>query len=177
MTATPRSIRSWRTTLSASAVLCVLVLAAVFTPEASAQQATAQQATAVAGHSSGVQTSVETLELPDGRTVRRTSSTAQVTADDPSSILHLASQTCHSATVYAADGTAGPSRGGCNSVSPDGDVIWITLDGGTWQWVGGTGQFAGIEGGGTWSNMASWSDGQFINRWEGSLTGVPMSNR
>ncbi len=36
--------------------------------------------------------------------------------------------------------------------------------------MGGTGKFAGIDGGGTFSQGPTWSDGRGINNWAGSYT-------
>jgi len=145
------------------AMFSVLILAATLP-----QEAVAQQTTAISGHSAGVITGIETIDLPDGRTMTHTTSTAQVLSDDPSNSHHLLSQTCMITDMMAADGTVESTGGGCSTTSPDGDLHLITIDNGTWQMVGGTGRFADMTMGGTYSNVAQWSDGQFVNRWEGT---------
>ena len=64
--------------------------------------------------------------------------------------------------------------GHCDGVDADGDVwtIWYggDEDGGDWGYMGGTGKFEGIEGGGTFSAESQWSDGRGINSWEGKYT-------
>ncbi len=63
---------------------------------------------------------------------------------------------------------------GCGGVDADGDVwtIWYggDEDGGDWGYMGGTGKFEGIKGGGTFSAESQWSDGRGINSWEGTYT-------
>jgi len=145
------------------AMFSVLILAAALP-----QEVVAQQTTAISGHAAGVMTGVETIDLPDGRTVTYMTSTAQVLADDPSSPHDLLSQTCMQTFITAADGTVESFGGWCSSLSPDGDLHWITFDTDTWQMVGGTGRFADMTMGGNYSTVAQWSDGQFVNRWEGT---------
>ena len=137
------------------------------------QEATAQQATA--GMISGTQKIVSSMELPDGRTIRRIMFSVGVTADDPSSIWHLGNQDCFATYMFAADGSLIGGRGLCDFVSPEGDLWWLTLEASgddpiRWTGLGGTGKLAGVEHSGTTVTQAEWGDGKIVGRWEGTMT-------
>jgi hypothetical protein len=137
------------------------------------QEAAAQQATA--GIVSGKQKVVSSMELPDGRTIRRMMLSLEVTADDTSSIWHLGSQDCFATYMFAADGSLIGGRGLCDFVSPDGDLWWLTLEASgddpiRWKGLGGTGKFAAVEHSGTTVTQAEWGDGKMVARWEGTMT-------
>lgn len=137
--------------------------------------ATAQEATRTAGMVVGTEQVVSSIELPDGRTVRRIMFQLGVTADDNQSIWHLGSQDCFATYVFAADGAMIGGRGVCDFVSPEGDIAWITLEASgsdpiRWTSLGGTGKFAGVHNSGTTVMLAEWGDGKLIGRWEGTMT-------
>lgn len=137
------------------------------------QEAAAQQATA--GMVSGTQKVISSMELPDGRTIRRIMFSVGVTADDPSSIWHLGSQDCFATYMFATDGSMIGGRGLCDFVSPEGDLWWLTLEASgddplRWTGLGGTGKLAGVEHSGTTVTQAEWGDGKFVGRWEGTMT-------
>jgi hypothetical protein len=137
--------------------------------------ALAQRSMATGGFVSGSQKVLNSIELPDGRSIRRLMFSVGVTADDPASPWHLGSQDCFATYMFAADGSLIGGRGVCDFVSPDGDIWWLTLEASgddpvRWRSLGGTGKFAGIEHSGTTIINAEWSDGKVVGRWEGTMT-------
>jgi len=116
---------------------------------------------------------VETVQLPDGGMMQRSHIMGIVLADDPSNSIHLASQDCFGTTVIAADGTA-IANGYCDAVNANGDRWWIWWhngpEGNTWGFMGGTGKFGGIKGGGTTTPLAQMADGRVAITWDGSWT-------
>ncbi len=139
------------------------------------QGATAQEAMRTAGIVSGTQKVLSSIELPDGRTIRRIMLSVGVTADDHSSPWHLGNQDCLATYMFAADGSLIGGRGVCDFVSLDGDIWWLTFEAsGTdpirWKGLGGTGKFAAVEHSGTTVVNAEWGDGKMIGRWEGTMT-------
>ena len=115
---------------------------------------------------------VETFTLADGTTVNRMSFKGFIIADDPSNPLRQASMTCTGTAVVANDGKPIRSGGTCDSVDGDGDVAfyWWRADekGGRWGFLGGTGKWVTVEGGGTYEPSATWKDGRQANKWKGS---------
>ena len=119
-------------------------------------------------------TASEEMPLSDGQVLMRVVQSGMVFADDPASPLDRTATTCTGSTVMDATGRATVVSGHCDGVDADGDVwtIWYggDEDGGDWGYMGGTGKFEGIEGGGTFSAESQWSDGRGINSWEGTYT-------
>ncbi len=119
-------------------------------------------------------TASEEMPLSDGQVLMRVVQSGMVFADDPASPLDRTATTCTGSTVMDATGRATVVSGHCDGVDADGDVwtIWYggDEDGGDWGYMGGTGKFEGIEGGGTFSAESQWSDGRGINSWEGKYT-------
>jgi len=116
---------------------------------------------------------VETFSLPDGTTANRMSFSGFITADDPSNPLRLASMTCTGTSVTTKDGKPVRSAGTCDSVDAQGDVAfyWWRADernGGRWGFLGGTGKWANVEGGGTYEPTHQWKDGRQGNSWKGT---------
>jgi len=126
------------------------------------------------GRSTWSPESTSTMTLADGRTVTRQVLKGTAIADDPSTPLSLASQDCMFTTVTAADGKSFNSGGFCDGVDKDGDVYWAvgtsTQNGGEWHYIGGTGKFEGLEGGGTYQLALEWPDGKVMATWEGTGT-------
>ena len=82
-------------------------------------------------------------------------------SDDPKSPFHNMSQNC--AGVQLWNKGVGTTIGYCIGLAPDGDKVLFEvkqdnlkpgpgLKKGTFKWIGGTGKFAGIEGGGEYTN-------------------------
>lgn len=116
---------------------------------------------------------VETFTLADGTNVNRMKWEGFISADDPANPLRLASMTCSGSAVVAKDGTPIRSAGTCDSVDGQGDVAfyWWRSDaknGGRWGFMGGTGKWATIEGGGTYEPTPGWKDGRQGNNWKGT---------
>ena len=135
----------------------------------------AQEAMATSGSIAGSQKVLSSIELPDGRTIRRIMFSVGVTADDTSSPWHRGNQDCFATYMFAADGSLIGGRGVCDFVSPEGDLWWLTLEASgdaplRWKGLGGTGKFAGIEHSGTSVIEAEWGDGKVVGRWEGTMT-------
>jgi len=126
------------------------------------------------GRSIWIPESVSTITRADGMTVTRQILKGTAIADDPTTPLSLASQDCMFTTVTAADGKSFSSGGYCDGVDKDGDVYWAvgTADqnGGEWHYIGGTGKFEGLEGGGTYQLALEWPDGKVMATWAGTGT-------
>jgi hypothetical protein len=145
----------------------VLVGLALVAPALSAQEVKAS------GSNMFVPKIVETFTLTDGTTVNRMTFSGFMTADDPANPLRQASMTCTGTAVVAKDGTPVRSAGTCDSVDAQGDVAfyWWRADsknGGRWGFLGGTGKWATIEGGGTYEPTPGWKDGRQGNNWKGT---------
>jgi hypothetical protein len=116
---------------------------------------------------------VENAWLPDGSMLQRSHIKGIVLADDPSNSIHLASQDCFGTTVIA-EGGAAVGNGYCDAVDADGDRWWIWWhngsDGNTWGFMGGTGKYEGITGGGTTKSLAQMADGRAAITWDGHWT-------
>ena len=136
-------------------------------------------APAEAGEESGSGTvtyapaAVDNTQLPDGGMMQRSHIMGIVLADDPSNSIHLASQDCFGTTLIAADGTAN-GHGYCDAVDTDGDRWWIwwnnTPESNKWGFIGGTGKYEGIKGGGTTTPLAQMADGRSAITWNGHWT-------
>ena len=118
--------------------------------------------------------STDSVELADGRTLTRQVLRGTAIANDPDTPLSRASQDCMFTTVTSADGNSFSSGGYCDGVDAEGDVYWAvgtaTEKGGTWKYVGGTGKFEGLEGGGTYQIVLAWPDGKVMATWDGTAT-------
>ena len=139
---------------------------AVLTPPARAADV------AASGRNMFVNKVLESFKLPDGNMASRVLSSGFITADDPASPLSLASMTCSGTSVTRAEATV-RGAGTCDSVDADGDLAfyWWRYDdksGGRWGFLGGTGKWSGVEGGGTYAPGQAWKDGRTSNTWKGS---------
>jgi len=118
--------------------------------------------------------SASSSKLADGRTVARQVLRGTAIADQPGTPLSLVSQDCMFTTVTAADGKAFQSGGYCDGLDADGDVYWAvgtaTEAGGEWHYIGGTGKFEGLTGGGTYKLAETLPDGKILATWDGSGT-------
>ena len=119
-------------------------------------------------------TASEEMPLSDGHVLMRVVQSGMIFADDPASPIDRTATTCSGSMVMDASARATVISGHCDGVDAGGDVwtIWYAgdQDGGDWGYMGGTGKFEGIKGGGTFSAEAQWSDGRGINAWEGTYT-------
>ena len=148
---------------------CVLVVAGLLVWAGAASAETYK----LKGASTWTPESTSTMTLSDGRTVTRQVLKGTAIADDPNTPLSLTSQDCMFTTVTAADGTF-KSGGFCDGVDKDGDVYWAVgkadENGGQWHYLGGTGKFEGLEGGGTYQLALEFPDGKVMATWEGTGT-------
>ncbi|KPK62595.1 MAG: hypothetical protein AMS21_07385 [Gemmatimonas sp. SG8_38_2] len=114
----------------------------------------------------------ESYQLPDGRTVQPLNLVGFVTANDPENPLHMMNQNCAGTTIVAPEGETMDGHGHCVGIDSEGDVAWLWWSsaevGNTWGFLGGTGKFEGIEGGGTTAPGPIWPDGKYIITWEGT---------
>ena len=117
---------------------------------------------------------VESFQLPNGMMANRTLLKGFMTSDDPASPLALASMTCSGVTIVDKEGSQLSGAGTCDSVDKDGDVAfywWRSKESsGKWGFLGGTGKWDGVEGGGTYESAYAWADGRFGNNWKGTWT-------
>ena len=96
-----------------------------------------------------------------------------ILAEDPGNPLHMAAQDCIGGAIFAPDGTEN-GAGYCDIIDPEGNVafLWYRNDGTnrTWGFLGGTGRFEGVAGGGTTAVLGGTADGRVVIRWEGKWT-------
>ena len=75
--------------------------------------------------------------------------------------------------MIAADGSTN-GHGYCDAVDADGDRWWIwwnnTPESNKWGFIGGTGKYEGITGGGTTESLAQMADGRAAITWDGHWT-------
>lgn len=114
-------------------------------------------------------------KLADGRTVVRFHNRGVVLASDPGSALHGSAQDCSGTLLIGQDGKPASGSGYCDGVDAAGDVWWLwwtDTSGGAskWGFLGGTGKFQGIEGGGTTQTIVMTDDGRQTIRWQGTWT-------
>jgi hypothetical protein len=115
----------------------------------------------------------KSFELGDGTTANRMTFSGFMTADNADNPLHLASMECSGTAVTDDAGEQVSAAGSCDSVDGDGDVAyyWWSMDrdqGGRWGFLGGTGKWVGVEGGGTYEEAYDWKDGKTGNNWKGT---------
>jgi hypothetical protein len=146
--------------------ICAMVFGSLVTPAEAGEE-----------HGSGTVTyapaEVENTQLPDGGMIQRSHIMGIVLADDASNSIHLASQDCFGTTVVPDGGTA-IGNGYCDAVDANGDRWWIWWhngpDSNTWGFMGGTGKYEGITGGGTTESLAQMADGRAAITWDGHWT-------
>lgn len=115
-----------------------------------------------------------TVELADGSVISRVSSSGFVTSKDANNPFHMVNQVCTGTDVLAAGQSESIAYGYCEGLDRDGDMYFISWyngpDKNTWQFLGGTGKFDGISGGGTTVNAFAWADGKYAINWKGTWT-------
>lgn len=98
----------------------------------------------------------EVLELGEGHSVALWRGHGVAYSDNPKSPLHLATIDCAGSFEFMADGTAKDS-GHCTYTTRDGDKLfdkwWQSpgMETSRYEWIGGTGKWAGATGGGTYT--------------------------
>ena len=117
---------------------------------------------------------LQEIELPDGTVASRLIFKGFMTDDTAGSPLSLASMHCSGTTIAGKDGSPISSGGTCDSVDKDGDMAfyWWRSEGmhGKWGFLGGTGKWKGVDGGGTYEQTHMWIDGKMGNDWKGTWT-------
>ena len=109
----------------------------------------------------------EEFELRDGRRGLRVHNKGVVTSDRREIPFHMGTQDCLGTTVVSADGSIASSGGYCDGIDRDGDVWLISWYNGYWTFLGGTGKYERIEGGGTTRQGPPKADGRTVVLWEG----------
>ena len=128
---------------------------------------------------------LESVDLGDGRLIRRGRHTQSTTAADPTHPFHGTSSTCFVSQLRVEAETSLISSAApdgrriaafakfCERIDADGDVSWVWTSGdgneGRWGAIHGTGKFEGMEGGGTWQVLSAYPTGRVISRWQGTL--------
>lgn len=119
-----------------------------------------------------INVSDDSSKRADGSMLVRNHSKGVVLCDDDSAPIHMNAQDCYGTNIIGADGNLIVASGYCDAADKDGDMWWIwwRSEGGkdTWGFMGGTGKFEGIKGGGTTSTLAMYPDGRQVISWEGT---------
>ncbi|MDX1531245.1 MAG: hypothetical protein R3362_06940 [Rhodothermales bacterium] len=146
-------------------VLALAILTLV--PTAAAQQQS------ISGYVVYVPGDATDFALADGRTLSNGALRGVLIEDDPESPIHLVSQNCAGTDLFGSDGTPIQSAGSCTGIDGDGDLYHVSYlnspEQRPWSFTGGTGKFAGIEGGGTTEVVAVGPDGRVTIRYEGTM--------
>ena len=97
-----------------------------------------------------------------------------ILTDDPANPLNLSAHDCIGGGLFGPAGDANDGAGYCDGIDKDGDVffLWYRNDGDdrTWEFLGGTGKFDGVMGGGVTSVIGGTPDGRVVLRWDGTWT-------
>lgn len=148
--------------------VATLALAGLLTPAAVAGETTARGTVTYIGKP------LDATALGGNGVVSRVHMKGVVIADDANSPLHLSSQDCYGSTVVDGTGEPKGGAGSCDGVDRDGDVWWIwwrnAPDSRTWGFIGGTGKWQGVTGGGTTGVLAAMPDGRTTISWLGKWT-------
>jgi len=112
-----------------------------------------------AGEHVYVPTIQEEKKLPDGATVLELTAKGVLTTDDKAGPFNNNQTRCAGTIVISPDGKTVVARGYCSDVAPTGDYWWspwrnLPAEKG-FQFIGGTGRFAGITGGGNFTPQAT----------------------
>ncbi len=111
---------------------------------------------------------------PEASRSARISLKAIILADDPSNPLNLTEHDCLGGFILGPDGDTGNGAGFCDGIDKDGDVyfMWYRNDGADrrWGFLGGTGKFDGVDGGGTTEVIGGAPDGRAVVKWQGKWT-------
>lgn len=110
-------------------------------------------------------------KLADGNSLNNMFMKGMVIASDENVPVHLSRQDCTGATIVAPTGEQLEGAGSCNGLDRDGDIWWIwwrnTSESRLWGFLGGTGKYQGVEGGGTTEVLSAAPDGRVAVTWQG----------
>ena len=145
----------------------------VFVQYARSQAEKQEVASAMASGRSAYHTERSSYELPNGDTMlylRFDGVQFNDQSNDPS---HRAHQACHATCLVSGSllpTSPAKCRGYCAAVDSEGDVWWIQWDrliegGGTWSYLGGTGKYEGVRGGGDWTAEGLQGPNMVSNSW------------
>ena len=94
-------------------------------------------------------------------------------ANDAAPPFHLAAHDCLGSMVSNASGAPLQINGVCDGIDKDGDVFWMWFhdlgETHSWSFMGGTGKYDGITGGGTTKVLGGFPD-RLVISWEGNWT-------
>lgn len=121
-----------------------------------------------------VATASESTELASGNTAKRITNHGISLADDAESVFHNATQLASGTDIYDEDGEWRSSYGYGEIRDADGDLAFYSYSNSPetdaiWTFLGGTGKFEGITGGGVSEAIHMTADRQ-VHRWKGSWT-------
>jgi hypothetical protein len=116
-------------------------------------------ASAMASGQNAYHTTRSSYELPTGDTMLFLNFDGVQFNDQSNLPGDRAHQTCHATCLVSGSllpASRAKCRGYCAAVDAEGDVWWIQWDrlkegGGTWSYLGGTGKYEGVKGGGDWT--------------------------
>lgn len=124
------------------------------------------------GHNANHNVSTETSKLADGRVMMRMRDANVIMGNNAGNPFNQTPLDCYSTFVASPDMSSGKGGGYCNGIDKDGDVWWISFQGdfggGTWKFLGGTGKFDGISGGGNYKPVVQMEGGRSISVWDGT---------
>ncbi len=127
--------------------------------------------TAISGRNAFYPQWSETTDLPNGHKLIRTHGSGFGLGSEGSPFA-LTNLNCRGTIHASAEGVPQSMTGHCDAIDAEGDTwaAWYAGDGttGKWGFMGGSGKFDGVEGGGTYKMEAQWSDGKWTSTWEGS---------
>jgi hypothetical protein len=111
---------------------------------------------------------------PGGMTLGQHPLRGGVLPDDPANPMHMAAHDCIGGSIFNPAGEEDKGAGYCDAIDADGDVAFIAYfnhgDDRSWVFLGGSGTFDGIEGGGTTAVVGGTPDGRVVIRGDGVWT-------
>lgn len=150
----------------ATAAICGMILGTFSAPAWSGEESGGGTATYAPA-------AIETMQLADGGMIQRSHIKGIVLSNNTSNAMHLVAQDCFGTTLVSAAGEA-TGNGYCDAVDGDGDRYWLwwhnSPKANKWGFMGGTGKFEGVKGGGTTTQLAQMADGRSAITWEGTWT-------
>ncbi len=116
---------------------------------------------------------LSTVDLPDGNMLVHAMSSGFSWTNEDNVVGGNGSLECSGFTTVSPDGVQLDGSGTCEGLDTDGDVWRLWWSGGTegeFGFTGGSGKYAGINGGGTWKLQSQFADGKAMNEWDGTWT-------
>lgn len=135
--------------------------------------ANAQMSYTTKGGNALTQDVLSTVDLPDGNMLVHATSSGFSWTDNDDVVGGNGSLECSGFSTVSPEGDQLDGSGSCVGLDEDGDIWriwWSGAMGGEFGFTGGTGKYAGINGGGTWTTKVRYPDGKVMNDWEGTWT-------